>query len=175
MGGKRGSRGRPGLSGSIRKRGRGEGSSVLCGCLGRVTEFLHFQFLSPLESAPCIIASSFAPTILTGHPLPPWLSQAPKRSAQGPQGVALCVPTDTVGGLLLGRHDLTPPGSAHPAPGRIIVREEQAPAMLGSDPDGPPRQGQSLWRLCSCPGSPQAWPLCPTERLGSKAWWPRQV
>ena len=86
MGGKRGSRGRPGLSGSIRKRGRGEGSSVLCGCLGRVTEFLHLQLLSPLESAPCIIASSLAPTILTGHPLPPWLSQAPKRSAQGPHG-----------------------------------------------------------------------------------------
>lgn len=122
-----------------------------------------------MSAAPCIRASSSAPTILASHSLSTWLSQAPKRSAPGQLGGRCTVGSDTVGGLSLGRRDLTLPGSAHPALGRNTVHQEQAPTMLGSDLTGTLTAGSEPL----APG-PTLLAPCPAEGQGTKTWWPRR-
>lgn len=104
--------------------------------------FLHFQLGRPQTWAPhpfhlsplhCSPSSAPAPHNLSTHPACTQLSQAPKRSAQGQLGGCCYVPTDTVGGLSLGRRDLSLLDPARLAPGRNIVKQKQAPTMLGSD------------------------------------------
>lgn len=150
------SRGRPGLSGH-EERAR---AAVSSGGPTGATQFLHVQLRGtergPLPSrvSPWHWSLVLCPHILASHSLSPWLSQAPKRSAQGQLGGRCTVGSETVGGLSLGRRDLTRPGSAHPAPGRNTVQQEQAPTMLGSDPAGTLAAGSEPLAPGPRPGGP---------------------
>lgn len=67
----------------------------------------------------------------------------------------MCPHRGTVGGLSLGRRDLSLPGSALSAPGRNSVQQKQAPTMRGPSShhwvqtrQRPPLQGHNLQHLC---------------------------